>query len=91
MKYSIRGQLSTNDVTPVVNLINKYILWRFITTSEDDLFNFEAWVNTEADKNALYLALKPYVDELGEVIDWHICSHDEEVSQPCVIAEEYRG
>lgn len=96
MKYSIRGTLNLTDGQSVVDVLNSYSLWRLITnqtTSEDgtQLFTFEAWVNTLTDKDSLFNDLKPFVDTSGEVIDWHECSHDEAISRPCVIAEEYRG
>ncbi|MGM0836054.1 MAG: hypothetical protein ACQEV7_07845 [Bacillota bacterium] len=86
MKYSIRGTIPTDDGTEIVQVINRYSLWRLVT-SQDEAFTFEAWVNTEADRTSLFEELKPYAG----VIDWHECTHDEADSQPCVIAEEYRG
>lgn len=88
MKYSIRGSLNTTDGTGIVNTINNYSLWRFVTGT-NETFTFEAWVNSEIEKNALFASLKPYVDTLTGSIDWHECSHDETTQQPCVIAETY--
>ncbi|OME86912.1 hypothetical protein BK120_08290 [Paenibacillus sp. FSL A5-0031] len=91
MKYSVRGTLNTADGTPIVAAINKYVLWRLVTEHSATEFVFEAWVNAETDKATLFNELKPYVDTHGGVIDWHVCSHDEITSAPCIIAEEYRG
>lgn len=86
MKYSVRGKVATENTEEVVGVINRYSLWRLVT-SQDESFTFEAWVNTTEDKAALFEDLKPYAG----VIDWHECTHDEADSKPCVIAEEYRG
>ena len=96
MKYSIRGKLNTNDSSEVITLINRFTLWRLITNNrinkeDQEIFTFEVWVNTENDKNSLFNALKPFVNEVGKEIDWHECTHDEEFIQACVIAEIYRG
>lgn len=91
MKYSVRGSMNLTDGTEVNLMLNKYILWRLVTTQTADTFSFEAWVNTVEDKDSLFNELKPFVDVNGEVVDWHECSHDEPISTPCVIAEEYRG
>ena len=97
MKYSIRGSLNIEDESSVIEIINQYVLWRLTTKrdkillTEDERFTFEVWLNTVEDKDKLFNKLKSIVDEYGEIIDWHECSHDEEVSRPCVIAEEYRG
>jgi hypothetical protein len=88
MKYSIRGTLNTSDGSAVVSLINQYVLWRLVT-NQSDTFTFEAWVNTEADKNSLFAALKTHVDTNTGSIDWHQCTHDEPQPQPCSIAETY--
>lgn len=95
MKYSIRGNLSMEDGSDVVDLLNKYKLWRLYTdnnktTEENTSFVFEVWLNSEEDKTSLFNELKSIVDEFGEKIDWHECTHDEVVPQPCVIAEEYQ-
>ena len=94
MKYSIRGNLNISDGSDVITLLNHYELWRlktsqFITDNEQEIFSFEVWVNTIEEKNSLFDALKPFVDEYGELIDWHECAHDEEISLPCVITETY--
>lgn len=91
MKYSIRGNMNLTDGSGIVDVLNKYTLWKLDTNQTADIFSFEAWVNTVEDKDALFNELKPFVDVSGEVIDWHECSHDEPISTPCVIAEEYRG
>lgn len=83
------------DGSNVVSLINNYTLWKLDTSQSVDelgidIFTFEAWVNTISDKDNLFNELKPFVDQYGELIDWHECSHDEIISQPCVISEEYR-
>jgi hypothetical protein len=82
------------DGSAVVGLLNKYVLYRLITgqgidEQGADLFTFEAWVNTIDDKTALFNELKPFVDQYGENIDWHECTHDEIPSKPCVIVESY--
>jgi hypothetical protein len=95
MKYSVRGNMAMSDGSAVVEVLNGYTLWRLHTSQSNvdgtDYFNFEAWVNTIADRDSLFNELKIYVDAYGESIDWHECTHDEEVQQPCVIIEEYRG
>jgi hypothetical protein len=88
MKYSIRGNMLLSDGSAVVAVLNNYSLWRLIT-AQGDTFSFEAWVNTQDEKNALFDDLKPFVDEFGEFIDWHECTHDEPIVQPCVISETY--
>jgi hypothetical protein len=82
------------DGSAVVGLLNKYVLWRLVTGQGKDeqgadLFKFEAWVNTIDDKTALFGELKPYVDQFGENIDWHECTHDESNPRSCVISETY--
>lgn len=94
MKYSIRGNLNMSDGSPVVALLNKYVLWRLETRqtadeNEQDIFSFEVWLNTESEKDSLFNALKSYVDEYGEMIDWHECTHDKLIPNPCRIAETY--
>lgn len=84
-----------SDGSNIVTIINKYVLWRLYTAQEKDReekdwFTFEAWLNTSEDKDNLFNELKPFVDEYGEKIDWHECSHDEATPIPCVIAEEYK-
>lgn len=97
MKYSIGGSIFTSDETGIVDVINNYKLWRLTVANERDsvtnlnIFNFEAWVNTELDKNSLFADLKAIIDNNNGQINWHECTHDEEISTPCVIAEEYRG
>jgi hypothetical protein len=96
MKYSIRGNLAMADGSNVVSLLNQYDLWRLITgqsidDSGADIFTFEVWLNTVEDKDSLFPQLKQFVDQYGELIDWYEYTHDELISQPCVIAEEYRG
>lgn len=88
MKYSIRGNLMLPDVVEIVGLLNRYSLWRLLT-SQTESFSFEVWVNTADEKNALFADLKPFVDQYGESIDWHECTHDEASPQPCIIAETY--
>lgn len=96
LKYSVRGLVPIADGNDIVATINSYTLWRLVTQdSQDeqggDLFTFEAWVNTEADKTTLFNDLKPFVDIHGGSIDWHECTHDELVSRPCIISETYAG
>ena len=83
-----------SDGSSIVAILNEYELWRlktsqFITDNEQEVFSFEVWVNTIEEKNSLFDALKPSVDEYGESIDWHECTHDEGISSPCVIVEIY--
>lgn len=92
MKKSIRGSIRTNtqtDKDSIVADINKYTLWRLNTNVYENTFIFEAWVNNENDKNELWSDMKRHVDALTGKIDWHYCSHDEEMKEPCVIVEEY--
>lgn len=81
------------DETAIVELLNRYIMWKLVPgrkkEDEKEWFTFEVWVNSDSDKNSLFDELKPYVDEYGEVIDWHECTHDEIEPKPCHIAEEY--
>ena len=95
MKHSIRGNIRTTDGSPIVADINRFELWHFVPKLIVDeegytVFSFEAWVNSESDKNALFTMLKPHVDTNTGAIDWHVCSHDESVSQPCSIVETYQ-
>ena len=92
MKYSIRGIIHTVDGSGAVALINQYVLWRLVTaeTNNGD-FTFEVWLNSEADKTALFNNLKTFVDTYTGSIDWHECTHDEVISSPCVIVETYSG
>lgn len=95
MKYSIKGNFRGVDENEIVAVINNYNLWRLTTGSHVDMamneiFTFEAWVNNILDKDDLFNMLKPYVDEYGEAITWHECTHDELHPKPCIIAEEYR-
>lgn len=85
-----------SDGASAVALLNEYELWRlktrqFIDRNEREIFSFEVWVNTVEEKDSLFDALKVYVDEFGEMIDWHECTHDEIVHAPCVIVETYGG
>lgn len=95
MKFSVRGNLAAADSSAVVELVNKYQLWRLVTGSyvdedEREVFTFEVWLNSESDKDSLFNGLKPYVVSESEYIDWHECTHDEPESRPCVIEETYR-
>jgi hypothetical protein len=95
MKYSIRGNLNMSDGSAVVGVINKYPLWRLITSQSTDpnnvnTFSFEAWVNTDTDKNGMFNDLKPIVDASTGSIDWHNCTHDEPIPQSCTVVETYR-
>jgi hypothetical protein len=89
MKYSIRGNIHTSDGSNIVDLLNDFTLWRLVTSESEGTFTFEAWLNNESDKTTLFNALKPSVDTHTGSIDWHECTHDEEVHQACVIAETY--
>ncbi|WP_262677018.1 hypothetical protein [Paenibacillus sp. J5C2022] len=85
-----------SDGGPIIDVINDYTLWRLISDNTQDeqgipLFTFEAWINSAADRVALFDRLKPYVDGHGGRIDWHECTHDEPNPQPCVIVDTYRG
>ncbi|WP_256761395.1 hypothetical protein [Cohnella sp. WQ 127256] len=96
MRYSIRGSIRTRDGSSIVSDINRFVLWRLVTInavdqSEYPIFTFEAWVNSIADKDALFNVLKLHVDTLTGEIDWHECNHDELISKPCVIIETYKG
>lgn len=97
MKYSIRGNIFLENAENIVAVINKYSLWKLITSMEKDevsnsnVFLFEVWVKKNDDKNNLFNELKQFVNTSGGSIDWHECSHDEDIRQPCEIAEIYRG
>lgn len=96
MKYSIRGRLSMTDGTSLVGILNTYNLWKLETGTHvnetgEEIFSFEVWLNTTEEKDSLFDKLKPFVDEFGETIDWHECTHDEENSKPCKIIQTYRG
>lgn len=77
------------DGSNIVATINKYPLWRLITEEGIEYFIFEIWLNTEENKDHLFEELKAFVDEFGEQIDWHECTHDEVERTPCVISEKY--
>lgn len=98
MKYSVRGCVRPEFETLVVEKINKYKLWRLMTDLKikrpigETFFIFEVWVNSEHDKTLLFESLKECVNEHEHVyVNWHRCTHDEEIAQPCIIVEEYRG
>jgi hypothetical protein len=91
VKYSVRGSIRTTDGARIVAAINNYALWRLVTEQIAEEFTFEAWVNAESDKTTLFNELKSFITELSGVIDWHVCTHDEASTLPCVTAEEYRG
>lgn len=95
MKYSVRGNLATADNSAVVELVNKYQLWRldpkkFKDENGQEIFTFEVWLNSESDKDSLFNGLKPFVETESDYIDWHECTHDEPEGQPCEIKEVYR-
>lgn len=101
MKYSIRGKLSTDDSEAVIELINKYKLWKLIPETikipsldgEEyrDIFTFEVWLENIEDKDELLNNLKKFLHTSEDIVNWHECTHDESNSTPCTIAEEYRG
>ena len=97
MKYSIGGSIFASDGTGIVNIINNYKLWRLTVANEKDsvtnlnTFTFEAWVDSELDKNSLFTDLKNIVDTNNGFVNWHACTHDENNAKPCIIVEEYRG
>lgn len=97
MKYSIRGSLQPSKSSAVVSLINTYTLWRLFTDNiisretKEQKFIFEAWVNSEADKTKLFNSLRDYINQSGENISWHECTHDENIPLPCEILETYEG
>jgi hypothetical protein len=94
MKYSVRGEIPNLSDAADANLlviINNYFLYQLVTKVVSGTRTFEAWVNYLPDKNGLFNDLKFFVDQCGGWIDWHECSHDEAVSQPCVISETYTG
>lgn len=97
MKYSIRGNTFISDGLDIVIAINKYYIWRLISSSHKDMitneevFTFEVWLNNKENKDELFEELKFFIDNYGGYIDWHECTHDEEIQKPCVIIEEYRG
>lgn len=95
IKYSLRGSLGTSDAASVEAVLTHYPTSHYavnasIDESGNNLFSFEVWVESEADKDALFEQLKPLVDQYGELIDWHECSHDVMyAARPCVISETY--
>lgn len=95
MKYSIRGSSELHYEDSIVQIINQYPLWRLITKQSKHIltglvsFTYEAWLNTEADKDRLFNEIKLFVEQSKGTVSWHECSHDELSSSPCVIAEEY--
>ena len=89
MKYSVRGNLNMSDGASVVTLLNTFTLWKLETKQSESKFRFEVWLNTIQEKSHLFEQVKMYVDSYGGLIDWHECTHDEDVSRPCVIAEIY--
>jgi hypothetical protein len=97
MKYSIEGNTFIEDESEIISVINKYRLWRLVSsdsiniTTKNISFEFEAWVNTEDDKANLFNELKIFIDNYGGWLRWHECTHDEKEQKPCVIIEEYRG
>lgn len=97
MKYSISGSTFMNDGTDVINVINKYRLWKLKSSNtksniiKDFVFEFEAWVNSEEDKNMMFNELKQFVDTYGGSLSWHECRHDEDTNKSCVMSEVYRG
>lgn len=91
MKYSIRGGINVTDESILISVLNRYTLWRLIINVVDDVVVFEAWINLESDKDHLFDDLKVVVDNYGGHINWHKCNHDESVTQPCLIVEEYEG
>ena len=93
MKYSIRGKLKTNDGTDIIELVNKFQIWKLDSTKvyyEDSwVLMFEVHLNDEIAKNSLFDQLKQKVNLYNGEIDWHKCYHDEPIQQPCVIEESY--
>ncbi|RKD21480.1 hypothetical protein BEP19_14760 [Ammoniphilus oxalaticus] len=96
MKYSIRGNLNTDDGSRlIVDTINSYELWKLDQRQIEDednneeVFSFEVWLNDSADRLFLFDELRSYVDLFGGKIDWHECTHDEAEPQPCVIVGTY--
>lgn len=95
MKHSIRGLIPTVDGALIIlATINKYFLYNLkvansMTAAGEDAFEFEAWVNTDEEKVALFDDLKPFVDRWGGSIEYHACTHDEAFHLPCVITETY--
>jgi hypothetical protein len=81
MKYSVRGKLNQD----VSHIIAKYPLWKPI---KGDGYSFEILLNAENDKNMLVNTLKDLV-QVGEWIDWHTCTEDENIPKPCIIAETF--
>lgn len=93
MKYSIRGKLSLNDSLSVLAVFNLFEFWSEpIIRTRNDHFYFETWVNTDLEREDLFNSLKPFVNVENELfIDWHECTHDEEIPKACVISEVFRG
>lgn len=88
VKYSIRG-IMLSDGSDVLTVLQEYPVLH-LTTNQGESFTFEAWLSSPADRDSLFNALKPLVDQYGEYIDWHECTHNNAyASRPCVIAETY--
>jgi len=97
MKYSIKGSTFISDGTEIIITINKYKIWKLLQSNgkslitDDDIFDFEVWVNAQEDKDMLFNDLKTFINSYGGNINWHECKHDEDSNEPCVIKESYRG
>lgn len=91
MKYSIRGFVAIVEKDDVISLVNNYKLWKLNMQddTENDMIIFEVWLDQKSNKDNLFNDLKTYVNNEDEYIDWHYCTHDEEIPQPCIIEEVY--
>lgn len=96
MKYVVRGNFVINDQQDILDIIQKYPLWKPLVentyTDDEGLewYSFESLLNAEEDKTSLFEELKTFVTYTGEWIDWHECTHDENIPKPCMIKEDYR-
>lgn len=78
-----------SDGSDVLAILNQYLTLHMVT-NQGNAFTFETWIESPSDRDSLFNALKPLVDQYGESIDWHECTHTNAyASKPCVITETY--
>lgn len=91
MKYSIRGTIHNTEGESIAPVLQSYTAWRLVMENswDDGSFIFEIWLSTSEESGSLFEELKPYIDEYGGSIDWHVCTHDQRIKEPCTIEETY--
>lgn len=91
--YSVRGNINHTAKSNITNIASKYSIenTREYTIIEGDkgTLIFEFWLKDNNQKQMLFNELKGQVDLFGGSIDWHICTHNMETPQPCIIEERY--